>query len=91
MNSRHFTRSIVPITSDIFAIGVTVRHVDDEQSLGLITNIADDSTIDVYWVIPWKGVVYMPRMKKVSPGLVPQQLVQIQPMTPPAGLVFYEV
>lgn len=70
--------------------GDRVQFSRDELSRGMIVAVTDRDNITVIWSVPPKNRFTFPTiMKRVSPTLIAQQLISVQPMTAPAGGVFY--
>ena len=73
--------------------GSLVRHKDWPKSLGTALTrcwIENDKPMQV-WVL-WSvtpGTFTMPNVRRVSPQLIANELIKVQPMTLPAGLIFY--
>lgn len=73
--------------------GVLVRHKDWPKSLGTaLTRAWGPSDKPMQVLVLWSvcpGTFTMPNVRRVSPQLIANELVKIQPMTLPAGLIFY--
>lgn len=73
--------------------GVLVRHKDWPKSLGTaLTRAWGSSDKPMQVLVLWSsapGLFTMPNVRRISPGLIPNELVKVQPMTLPTGLIFY--
>jgi hypothetical protein len=70
--------------------GLRVRHSFDRKSDGIIIAITNDQ-ISVMWTVepePFRDFI-APLIRRVSPGLIANQIISVQPMTAPVGGVFY--
>jgi len=70
-----------------FAPGDWIRH-DTDGGKGMVVAI-DDSQATILWSIEPRDGFQMPPVRRVNVNLVMNELVKVQPMTLPAGLVFY--
>jgi len=76
--------------------GTLVKHKSDLSSLGTCISRhwgPDDKPmqVTVLWAKPprtFSNVIF-PKVRKTSPTLLANQLVSVQPMTAPAGGIFY--
>lgn len=73
--------------------GTMVRLKGWDKSLGVALTrcwVYDDKPMQVLvlWTHP-PGLFQLPNIRRVSPGLIANQLVSVQPMTAPSGLVFF--
>lgn len=73
--------------------GSLVRLKGWDKSLGVALTrcwVYDDKPMQVLvlWTVP-PGLFNMPNVRRVSPQLIANQLVSVQPMTAPSGLIFY--
>lgn len=84
---KHYDGCGDPTCDGPFKPGDWVRH-DTAGGKGMIVAI-DDSQITILWSIEPRSDIEMPPIRRVYPGLVANQLTQVQPMTLPSGLIFY--
>ena len=79
-------------------VGQQVRHASYQDILGIVLRLIPPLTEDddnsyklkVLWSSPVPGETFQfPQVRKVFPALVANELVSVQPMTLPSGLVFY--
>lgn len=73
--------------------GVLVRHKDWPKSLGTaLTRAWGPSDKPMQVLVLWSvapGLFTLPNVRRISPGLIANELVKVQPMTAPSGLIFY--
>lgn len=91
---------VVPVSPDAegttqprFAPGIRVLHHSDENSLGLVIGVVVDTVTVLWQKIPKYllgfAQIAFPVVKRMTPGLIAQELYKVQPMTKPNGLLFY--
>lgn len=70
--------------------GALVRHARHEKSCGVLIANGDDF-VTVLWSVPPGGINFsFPAVRQVGKTrLIANQLISVQPMTVPAGGVFY--
>ena len=74
--------------------GSWVRHAKHPNSLGIALTRRwiernRPMQVEVLWSIEPQPIVDFPMPRRVSPGLIANEIVKVQPMTLPAGLIFY--
>jgi hypothetical protein len=88
---------IVAIEGGNVIPGAWVHHKDDPKSFGMVVARAwDEPTrpmqVSVVWTrepkLPFSSIAF-PIVRRVFNPLIAQQLVSVQPMTAPAGSIFY--
>jgi len=86
---QHFA-NVFNINVNEIVPGVLVSHVDWPTSLGIIVSVWRDGGEEVALVI-WTsepGTFVMPNVNRVFPGLIKNDIIQVQPMSLPSTLFF---
>lgn len=80
---------LVPVHGGSIEPGVMVRHVDWGKTLGTVVSLVDDQALVLWARSPGLFGFGMPHVRRVFPSMIANELVKVQPMTLPSGLIFY--
>ena len=94
----HDLPDLIALGNDVFP-GECVKHKSYPTSFGIVVSRCwgpsdKPMQITVMWTCWPKevgdfGSMVMPLIRRVQPSLIANELVSVQPMTLPAGLIFY--
>lgn len=97
---QHPVTSLVAVDSGAIEPGSLVRHVDWERSMGIVVSFVHAEYVPHQETPPAQVLVLwtrspglfgfpLPPIRRVNYQAIAKQLVSVQPMTVPAGSVFY--